>query len=83
MRILRQLEAQIDQMPQWAQILVGVFLVVYSILSIYGRINPRVGKKVFSKIPEAEIRTNKGHIIGYTVIPVIVTIGYFFLLCSR
>ena len=83
MRLLQQLEAQIDQMPPWAQILVGVFLVVYSILSIYGRIKPRFGKKIFSKIPEAEIRTNTGHIIGYTVIPVIVTAGYFFLLCNR
>jgi hypothetical protein len=50
---------------------------------VYGRFNPGVGKKIFSKIPESEIRTNKIHILGYTVIPVIVTVGYFFLLFNK
>lgn len=83
MRALRQLEALIDQMPLWGQIAVGAFLVIYSILSVYGRINPSLGRKVFSKIPESEIRTNKPHIMGYTVIPVLVTIGYLILLINK
>ncbi len=67
----------------WGQILIGLFLVVYSILSVYGRMNPSVGKKLFSKIPKSEIRTNKLHILSYTVVPIIVTLGYFVLLFNK
>ncbi len=83
MRLLRQLEGLIEGLPPWGQVLLGLFLGAYSILSVYGRFNPGVGKKLFSKIPESEIRTNKIHILGYTVIPVIVTVGYFFLLFNK
>ncbi len=80
MKTLRQLQGLVDQMPLWGQVLVGIGLLVYSVLSIYGRMNPNFGKKIFSKIPAEEIRTNKIHIIGYTIIPVVVTIGYLILL---
>ena len=83
MRILRQLEGLIDGLPPWGQILLGVALLAYSILSIYGRVNVSVGKKIFSKVPEDQIRSNWVHIIGYTVVPVIVTVGYFFLLYAK
>ncbi len=73
----------VEELPLWGQILLGLFLGAYSILSVYGRFNPGFGKKLFSKIPESEIRTNKIHILGYTVIPVIVTVGYFFLLFNK
>ncbi len=83
MRQLRQLEALLDGIPVWGQILIGLFLVVYSILSVYGRMNPSVGRKLFSKIPESEIKTNKLHILSYTVVPVFVTLGYFILLFNK
>ncbi len=83
MRQFQQLQQLIDQIPPWGQIAIAILLVLYSILSIYGRINTRVGAKVFSKIPESEIRTNKVHIVSYTIIPVIVTVGYLYLLSQR
>jgi hypothetical protein len=72
-----------DQMPLWGQVLVGALLIVFSILSTYGRINPKVGAKVFSKIPESEIRTNKAHILSYTIIPIVVTIGYLVVFLNK
>ena len=83
MRLLRQLEGLIEGWPLWAQLLVGVALLAFSLASIYGRINPSFGVKVFSKVPEDQIRSNWIHIIGYTVVPVIVTIGYAFILYSK
>ena len=83
MRILRQLEGLIDGLPPWGQVLLGMALLAYSGLSIYGRVNVSVGKKIFSKVPEDQIRTNWVHIIGYTVVPVIVTVGYSLLLYTK
>ena len=83
MRFLRQLEGLIEGWPLWGQILLGVALLAYSVLSIYGRFNTTLGSKIFSKIPEEEIRTNWIHIIGYTIVPVIITVGYFLLLYSK
>ena len=83
MRLLRQLEGLIEGWPLWAQLLVGVALLAFSVASIYGRINTSFGVKVFSKVPEDQIRSNWIHIIGYTVVPVIVTIGYAFILYSK
>ena len=83
MRLLRQLEGLIEGWPLWAQLLVGVALLAFSLASIYGRFNPSFGAKVFSKIPEDQIQSNWAHIIGYTIIPVIVTIGYAFILYSK
>lgn len=76
---LRQVETFIETAPMWAQIAMGLFLVVISIGSIYGRINTKFGAKVFTKIPADQIRTNWGHIIGYTVMPVLATLCYFYL----
>jgi len=83
MRMLDNLSPLIDQMPPWAQWLVAAGLVLFSIVSIYGRINVKFGAKVFSKVPAEEIRTNIPHIIGYTVIPVIVTVVYLWLFISK
>ena len=83
MRLLRQLEGLIEGWPLWAQLLVGAALLAFSVASIYGRINPSFGVKVFSKVPEDQIRTNWVHIIGYTIVPVIVTIGYALVLYSK
>jgi hypothetical protein len=80
MNRLRNLEAMIDALPPWAQIAVAVALVAFSLASIYGRINPKFGGKIFSRVPEEEIQTNVWHIVRYTLIPVIVTATYLVLL---
>ena len=59
------------------------FLIVYSIASVYGRLNVDFGSKIFSKVPKEEIRTNTAHIVRYTVGPVIAMIGYVALLLMR
>lgn len=82
LRLFRQVETFIDTAPFWAQIAMGILLLAISIVMIYGRINTQFGKKIFSKIPEEEIRTNKLHIIEYTVIPVLATAVYFYLLLT-
>lgn len=79
MRILRQLGDVIHSLPVWGQVLLGLALTAFSIASVYGRFNTRFGAKVFSKIPESEIRTNVFHIVWYTVIPALATV-YFLLL---
>ncbi len=76
MGLLRNLPVLVDQMPGWAQILVGIVLVSFALASIYGRINPDFGIKIFSRIPKENIRSNIGHIIQYTVMPIVVTIVY-------
>jgi|688.fasta_scaffold2005835_1 hypothetical protein len=82
MRQLRQLSQLLETMPFPARIAVALFLVAYSVVAIYGRINVEFGAKVFSKIPPEQIRTNMGHIFQYTIVPVIVTIGYITLLAA-
>ena len=76
---IRQLQLMIEDLPLWGKIALGSFFVIYSILSIYGRFNVKLGHKLFSRIPENEIRTNKTHILSYTIIPIIVTMTYFYL----
>lgn len=83
MRQLSQLSQLLDAMPVPVRIAVALFLVAYSVVAIYGRINLEFGAKVFSTIPPEEIRTNIGHIFQYTIIPIIVTIGYLSLLAAR
>ena len=83
MRVLNQLETMIDQMPGWTQLLVAVGLVLYTAISIYGRINVRVGQKVFSRVSAEELRSNMPHIIKYTVVPAVVCIGYIALLATK
>ena len=70
-------------MPVWLQVAIAIGLVAYSFVSVYGRINLQFGAKAFSKIPESEIRENKAHIIQYTVIPLLVTVGYLGLLVTK
>jgi hypothetical protein len=80
---LRQLRMFVDTMPYWAQILFGVLLIAVSIVMVYGRINTEFGKKIFTKIPESEIRTNIIHILEYTIIPILITILYFYLMLTN
>jgi len=83
MRMLRQLSEMLDTMPVWARFAVAGALVLYSIVSVYGRIDVRFGAKVFSKIPPNEIRTNQSHVFAYTGVPLAVTVGYLILLWAR
>lgn len=83
MRQLRQLSLVLDSMPVWGQILLAIGLALYCIVSVYGRINTKFGAKVFSKIPEDQINTDKFHIMQYTFIPLIVTVGYLVLLAAK
>lgn len=83
MRQLRQLSQFIEVMPLWGIIAIAAFLVAYTASSIYGRFNTRFGVKIFSKIPASEIQSNVSHIIQYTVIPTIVTVGFFVMLLAR
>ncbi len=83
MRMLRQLSAMLDSLPVWAQFTIGGALVLYSIISIYGRIDVRFGARVFSKIPPNEIRSNQSHVFQYTGFPLAVTIGYLILLWAK
>ena len=80
MRQLNQLSRMIGDMPVWVQIGIAIFLTAYSLASIYGRLNPKFGKYIFSKIPPEQIQTNSGHIFQYTVIPCVVWLGYLALL---
>jgi hypothetical protein len=65
MRLLADLPTMVDQMPGWAQIVVGILLVVFSLASIYGRVNVDFGSKIFSRIPKEELKSNIGHIFGH------------------
>jgi len=81
--MLRILSELLDTLPTWGQWTLGAALVLYSIAAVYGRINLAVGAKVFSKIPADRIRTDKGHIIQYTVIPLVATTVYVLLLLTK
>ena len=83
MRALDRFEGLVDGLPPWGQIVLALCLVAFSVLSVYGRINTRFGGKIFSKIPDSEIRTNSFHILRYTIIPVIITLGYLTLLLKK
>lgn len=83
MRQLRQLSQLLDSFPVWLQFGIAIGLVAFSLVAVYGRIDVRFGAKVFSKIPPEEIQTNKSHIYQYTVVPVLVTLGYLALLAGK
>ena len=83
MRQLQQLSQLLDSMPAPVQILIAIGLIAYSFVAVYGRFNLDFGAKAFSQIPRDEIRTNTGHVIQYTIIPVIVTVGYLLLLIAK
>lgn len=80
MQQLRQISELIETWPPVVQVGILVALVIFSILSIYGRVDINVGAKLFSNVPKEEIRTNWFHIIRYTIIPVLITFGYVILL---
>jgi len=71
-----------DKVPHWGRMIIALALLLFSLLSLYGRLDLRVGSRLFKKIPDHEIRTNWGHIIRYTVIPLILTVFYLTLLVS-
>lgn len=83
MKIIRQLSQQLDSIPVWAQFAIAFGLIVYSCISVYARVNPTFGAKAFSRIAEDEIRHNKVHILRYTIVPLIVTVGYIGLLATK
>lgn len=83
MKMLRQLDAMLGDMPPWVQFAIATFLTAYAIASVYGRFNVSFGKRIFSKIPQEEIQSNVGHIISYTVVPCIVWLGFLGLLAIR
>ncbi len=83
MRQLRQLSEMLDSMPVWVQFAIAAVLILYSFVSVYGRINLQFGAKAFSRIDKSEIRENKVHIFQYTIVPLFVTIGYLALLLSK
>jgi hypothetical protein len=83
MGIWRNLERLFDGLSPTLRLVIAAALVAFSLASIYGRINTRCGAKIFSKVPEQEIRSNRWHPVRYTVIPVLVTAGFLSLLATR
>jgi len=71
-----------DSMSPGLKIFLGIWFVGMSILSVYARINTKFGAKIFTKVPENELRTNMWHITEYTIIPIIVTIFYLVLVLT-
>lgn len=80
---LRQLSELFDRMPMAVVAGVAIGLVVYSVVATYGRINLDFGAKVFSRVPRERLRSDVFHITRYTVIPVVVTLGFLALLAVR
>lgn len=80
MKMIFNLRQMLSVMPLWVQLFLGAFLLIISMVSLYGRINLAFGARVFSRIPVAKIRKNIPHIIQYTIIPLIVTAYYFCML---
>ena len=70
----RNLTKHVETLPLWAQIAFGLALLSFTLVSIYGRVNLKVRARVFSKVPEDEIRTDWSHIIRYTVVPAVVCV---------
>lgn len=82
MRQLRQLIEMFNTIPRPVQFVIAAALVAFSLASLYGRINTRFGAKVFSRVEESQIRRNVGHILQYTVVPIIVTAAFVALLVA-
>ena len=82
MHTINEIDQLFELMPAWLRVALLVFFVGFSVLSIYARINLRVGEKVFSRIPRNRIRRNVGHILQYTILPTIVA-AYYSHLFSR
>ena len=72
-----------EGLPFWGQMSLLAFLALLSILSIYGRINVDFGAKCFSRISKEQIRSSKIHIFQYTVLPIIATLFYIWLLSQQ
>ncbi|MAS92132.1 MAG: hypothetical protein CMO55_02955 [Verrucomicrobiales bacterium] len=66
-----------EVMPIYAQIFVGAIIFAFAAASVYSRINLNFGAKTFSGIPREQLRTNVGHILVYTGIPVVLAIAFF------
>ena len=78
--IFRQLKDLMPALPLEFKIVLGLFFLLISVISVYGRINLNFGMNVFSRVRNREeIRKNAWHIFQYTLIPVLVTIYYFYL----
>ncbi len=71
-----------DKVPHWGRMIIALTLLIFSLLSLYSRLDLRVGSRLFKKIPDHEIRTNWSHIIRYTIVPLILTVFYFILLAG-
>ena len=82
MKALFNLNELKESMPIWAQIAIAAFLVSYSAWSVYCRINVEYGARTFSRVAPGKVRTDIGHMIKYTIIPVIVTVWFLWALYS-
>jgi len=71
-----------DKLPHWGRMIVALTLLLFSLLSLYGRLDLRVGSRLFKKIPDHEIRSNWSHIVLYTILPLVLTVFYYSLLAS-
>ncbi|MEO1283142.1 MAG: hypothetical protein AAFV69_15595 [Pseudomonadota bacterium] len=76
MQTLNEIDQLFELMPAWLRVVLLVFFIGFSVLSVYARINLNVGEKVFSRIPRSRIRRNVGHILQYTILPTIVAAYY-------
>ena len=76
MHILNEIDRLFELSPAWLRVVLLVFFIGFSMLSVYARINLSVGEKVFSRIPRNRIRRSIGHIVQYTILPTIVAAYY-------
>lgn len=83
MHQLQQLDILIELSPPWSRIAMAIVLIAFSSIGIYGGINLDFGHKAFTRIPRSEIRSNWPHIFRYTISPLIMTIGYLYLLITK
>ena len=60
-----------DNLPPIVQIAIAGFLILFTTVSILGRINPSVGNVVFSRANS----NTRDHFIDYTVVPALISIG--------
>ncbi len=63
---------QIKSMVRWTLITLAALFILACLLL---RLNLDFGERVFRRLPREEIRTNKAHIVKYTVIPIVAAIG--------
>ena len=83
MREIRQLIRMIDVLPGFIQILIAAFLVAFCAVSVYSRINTGFGARLFDRISKDSFNNGMPHVISYTVIPILVTLGYLLILMVK